>query len=339
MGRGSAPRPAPPLAPDPRGGFLMAIALEKLGLSESIEAARGIGPVGFIGAGRVGTALASLLHARGVTVAGVSGRTLTDGRRMAGAAGLGRSASRGRGETLAASSLVFLTVPDDEVGSLCAEIAAGGGWREGQGVVHCSGALPSSVLAPARDMGARVASFHPLQAFATVEAAIAHMPGSAFGIEGDPELVRQLSVLASLLGGTPLQLTPEEKAIYHAAAVIASNYTVTLAALASQLLASEGIAPDLNMALRYLLPLLRGTVDNLDALGLPDALTGPIARGDAGTVARHLTDLDRCAPEVAHLYRHLAGMTLPLALEKGGLTKTEAEEIKEVINPQLKEEP
>ena len=116
------------------------------------------GPVGFVGAGRVGTALAALLHARGVKVAGVTGRTLADGRRMALAAGLAQDAAKELAETLGSASIVFLTVPDDAITELCQEIADEGGWREGQGVVHCSGALPSSVLAPAREQGALVAS-------------------------------------------------------------------------------------------------------------------------------------------------------------------------------------
>jgi predicted short-subunit dehydrogenase-like oxidoreductase (DUF2520 family) len=210
-------------------------------------------------------------------------------------------------------------VPDDAIGPLCREIAEEGGWRAGQGVVHCSGALPSDVLRPARDAGTLTASFHPLQAFASLQAALEHMPGSTFALEGDPELVRQLDALVEALGGTAIHLTAEEKTLYHAAAVIASNYTVTLAALASDLLVREGIAPDRNTALHYILPLLRGTVDNLDALGLPAALTGPLARGDAGTVRRHLEALDKIAPDVASLYRQLARLTLPLAQEKGRL--------------------
>jgi predicted short-subunit dehydrogenase-like oxidoreductase (DUF2520 family) len=308
----------------------MAAILEKRGARE-IKAKVLPGPVGFVGAGRVGTALAALLHARGVEVAGVTGRTLADGRRMALAAGLAREAAKERAETLKSASIVFLTVPDDTISELCLEIAAEEGWREGQGVVHCSGALPSNVLAPAREQGALVASFHPLQAFATAEAAIEHMPGSAFALEGDAPLVAQLDMLATLLGGTAMHLTAKEKTIYHAAAVIASNYTVTLAALAARLLARERIAPDEASALRYLLPLIRGTVDNLEAMGLPDALTGPIARGDAGTVARHLRDLDRSAPDLAQLYRHLAQLTLPLAREKGSVMEDELDQIWEVL--------
>src|SRR5204863_9917097 len=134
---------------------------------------------------------------------------------------------------------------------------------------------------------------------------------------GDGALVAQLDRLVELLGGTPLHLRAEEKTLYHAAATIASNYTVTLAALAADLLVREGIAPDANAALGHLIPLLRGTIDNLDTLGLPDALTGALARGDAGTVARHIEALQACAPDTAQLYRHLARLTLPLATEKG----------------------
>ncbi len=282
------------------------------------------GPVGFIGAGKVGTALAALLHAGGVDVQAVAGRTLESSRRMAQAAGLEPGTASLAEATVARSTLVFLTVPDDAIGPLCLQIAEAGGWRKGQGVVHCSGALSSEVLQPARDAGALVASFHPLQTFADLEAAMRHMPGSTFALEGDPALVEQLDRLVAVLGGGSLHLSAEQKTLYHAAAVIASNYTVTLAALASGLLVLDGIAPDRDTALRYLLPLIRGTVDNLESLGLPSALTGPIARGDAGTVARHSEALQALDPRLAQVYSDLAESTLPLADEKAHLdTRTE----------------
>lgn len=311
------------------GAFYMVGAVSEKRGSARISALPG--PVGFIGAGKVGTALASLLYARGVEIAGVSGRSLESGRRMARLAGLSPSAAQEQEATVARANLVFLTVPDDAIGPLCEELAAKGVWRQGQGVVHCSGSLPSSVLQPARDAGALVASFHPLQAFATAEAALAHMPGSVFALEGDPTLVAQLEKLVKLLEGTALLLTPEQKTIYHAAAVLASNYAVTLAALASQMLVRSGAASNVNEGLRYLLPLIRGTVDNLAALGLPDALTGPLVRGDAGTVARHLAALEESTPEIAHLYRHLAQVTLPLARQKGHLDEETLAEIRALL--------
>jgi predicted short-subunit dehydrogenase-like oxidoreductase (DUF2520 family) len=290
------------------------------------------GPVGFIGAGRVGTALSALLHARGIGIAGVSGRTPRDARRMASEAGLNPLVARNRSETLRSSAIVFLTVPDDSIAVLCREIADEGGWREGQGVVHCSGALSSDVLQPARDMGALTASFHPLQAFASLDAALANLPGSTFALEGDEALVGQLDTFVRLLGGTALHLQAEDKILYHAAAAIASNYTVTLAALAADLLVREGVAADANKALHYLMPLLRGTIENLDNAGLPGALTGPIARGDAGTVVRHLEALEKCSPEMAHLYRHLARLTLPLAIKKGGLDENVVRQLNELLD-------
>jgi predicted short-subunit dehydrogenase-like oxidoreductase (DUF2520 family) len=291
--------------------------------------------VGFIGAGKVGTALAALLHARGVVVSGVSGRTLTDGRRMALSARLAPATARKVADTVAASSIIFLTVPDDAIAPLCEEIARAGGWRAGQGVVHCSGALPSSILQSAKEAGTLIASFHPLQAFANLDAAMAHMSGSTFALEGDSALVEVLDGFVQALGGTSLRLTANEKVLYHAAAVIASNYTVTLAALASQLLVSEEIAPDVNTGLRYLMPLLKGTVDNLAALGLPDALTGPLVRGDVGTVTRHLEGLEACAPDLAHLYRHLARMTLPLAQGKGQLNTSTVEALRSLLDREV----
>jgi predicted short-subunit dehydrogenase-like oxidoreductase (DUF2520 family) len=293
------------------------------------------GPVGFIGAGKVGTALAALLHARGVDVVAISGRTPADSRKMALSAHLDPSVASDRPHTLSSASIVFLTVPDDAIEPLCDEIAREGGWRAGQGVVHCSGALPSDVLHSAREAGALVASFHPLQTFASLDAAMRHMPGSTFAIEGDPTLVAQLDKFAELLDGQVLHLRADEKTLYHAAAAIASNYTVTLASLASELLVREGIAPDANTALRYLMPLLQGTVDNLGALGLPDALTGPLARGDVGTVARHLQALGQCAPEMAHLYRHLARLTLPLAQEKGHLDEETMRALQRMLGSDL----
>jgi predicted short-subunit dehydrogenase-like oxidoreductase (DUF2520 family) len=248
---------------------------------------------------------------------------------MALAAHLHPSVARERADTIARAAIVFLTVPDDVIGPLCAQVASEEGWRAGQGVVHCSGALSSEVLEPARRAGALVASFHPLQAFASLEAALDNLPGSTFALEGDAELVSQLERLVQVLDGTALHLRPDDKVLYHAAAAIASNYTVTLAGLACELLVREGIAANPNQALHYLLPLLRGTVENLEALGLPDALTGPLVRGDVGTVARHIEALQRCAPELAHLYRHLARLTLPLAQQKhkGHMDKTAVREL------------
>jgi predicted short-subunit dehydrogenase-like oxidoreductase (DUF2520 family) len=289
------------------------------------------GPLGFIGAGKVGTALAALLHARGADIAAVAGRTPQSSRKMALGAGLSASVAKTRADVLQSASIIFLTVPDDAIEPLCDEIGREGGWRPGVGVVHCSGALPSTILHAAHDAGALIASCHPLQAFANLAAALDNMPGSTFALEGDPALVAQLERLVDALGGSPLHLLAENKTLYHAAAVVASNYMVTLAALASDLLVRAGVTPDANTALPHLLPLMHGTLDNLKTLGLPDALTGPLARGDAGTITRHLQALQECAPATADLYRHIALLTLPMAEAKSHFDQATLDKLREAI--------
>ena len=151
-------------------------------------------------------------------------------------------------------------------------------------MVHASGALGREALAPAAEGGALTGAFHPLAAFAQIGAELPD--GIAFAIEASEPLRTKLTHLALRLGGRPLVLEADDKALYHAAAVIASNYSVTLAATAARLLRRIGASED--DSLRVLLPLMRSTLDNLERQGLPEALTGPIVRGDTGTVRRHL---------------------------------------------------
>jgi predicted short-subunit dehydrogenase-like oxidoreductase (DUF2520 family) len=279
----------------------------------------GLPTVGFVGAGKGGQTLAAALAAVGVRVTAVASRSRASAERLAELAGIpADSVCDSAADVPARAQLTLLTVPDDAIGGAVAEICAARGWRPGHAVVHCSGALPSSLLDCARAEGSPAGSFHPLQAFAArpsdAAQATARLQGIVFGLEGDENLLPTLERMAVLLGGRPLLLQPDTKPLYHAAAVMASNYAVTLMGQSAELLARCGLAgPD---AVRALLPLLAGTMENLAALGLPQALTGPLSRGDAGTIARHLTHLDAVAPDVAGLYRCLGRATLPFALAK-----------------------
>jgi predicted short-subunit dehydrogenase-like oxidoreductase (DUF2520 family) len=182
------------------------------------------------------------------------------------------------------------------------------------------------VLSAAAKAGAAIGAFHPLAAFATPDAALPD--GITFAIEATPPLYALLWQMALDLGGRPFNLAPDDKTLYHAAAVIASNYTVTLAALATELFERLGATPE--QGLHALLPLMRTTLDNLERQGLPDALTGPLVRGDVGTVWRHIQALDRTAPHIGGLYRCLAQGTLPLA-QRRGLTGSAAGELQDTI--------
>jgi predicted short-subunit dehydrogenase-like oxidoreductase (DUF2520 family) len=234
-----------------------------------------------------------------------------------------------------AADLAFIATPDDAIGSVAAQVR----WRPGVWVVHVSGAESLSVLEPARCAGAAVGSIHPLQTFADTEHAVASMPGSTFALEGGGALLDCLRQMVAALRGRAVELRPQDKALYHAAAVLVSNYVVTLMDMATRLWQQFEADPD--SAAQALLPLLQGTVDNLRRLGLPDALTGPIARGDLGTVQRHLEALEAMAPDLLLAYRELGLQTIPVAAalnkrraalgRSGGLDQQRADELRALL--------
>ena len=276
--------------------------------------------LGFIGAGTVGTALAKTLSDRGYPVVAVFSRTPSSAERLAQAAG-GCRAVESAQAVAAAAELVFVTTPDDAVGPVVAGIE----WRPGQSVVHCSGADSVDTLEPARKAGANVGAFHPLQTFASVEQAISNIAGSTFALEGEEPLLSTLKEMAAALDGQAIELGAGAKVLYHAAAVIACNYLVTLVKLATDLWQTFEVAPD--EATQALLPLLRGTIANIDRVGIPQCLTGPIARGDTGTVRKHLGAMEKAAPALLPTYRDLGRQTVPVALAKGRIDQRQAEEL------------
>ena len=207
-------------------------------------------------------------------------------------------------------------------------------WHPGQAVVHCSGADSLDVLEPARIVGARVGSFHPLQTFASIQKAIENLPGSTFALEAEGDLLLTLEAMAQALEGHWIKLGAGDKAAYHAAAVMTSNYLVTLVKLASDLWQSFGIPRD--EAIQALLPLLKGTLNNIENLSIPNALTGPIARGDVGTVQIHLNTLQTAAPALLPVYCELGLQTVPVAVAKGRISPAQAGEIQTILSQALK---
>ena len=194
------------------------------------------------GAGRVGSALALLLSQRGWPIRGVWSRSPDSAGRLAQQIG---AAAWNDPACLAEAQLVLLTVPDGAIGDCAQAIAQAGGWRDGQGVAHCSGAVEVAALAPAQAAGAWIGGFHPLQAFATVEAARAVLPGSFFALEGAGPLRTWLPALAESLNGTWQWLKPGARPLYHAGAVFASNYVVTLFSVGVRLLTQAGGSTEL----------------------------------------------------------------------------------------------
>lgn len=271
--------------------------------------------IGVIGAGVLGSALARLLAARGYPIVAVSSRRL-DGAGML-ARAVGAEAFAAPHEVAARADLTLLALPDDQIALVAADVARAGGWRPGTAAVHTSGALDRSALAPAAEQGVRVGGLHPLVSAADPDEAVRALPESYFGVEADEPLLGVLETLVGRLGGRPLRLRGETKGLYHLAAALTANGAVALFAHAVDLFTRAGI-PE-HEAGRALLPLLRGAVENLERLGLPRALTGPIARGDHGTVIRHLEAMRRENPELTALYCGLGRRMVSLALAKGGL--------------------
>jgi len=282
--------------------------------------------LGFIGIGTVGTALSEALAQCGYRIVALYDRHPDRAEALASRIAEHPMAATSPQQVADAADVTFLTVSDDAIATVADSIH----WSDRHCVVHCNGATSISLLQCAQNQGAAVGAFHPLQSFASIAQARKNMPGSAFAIEAStPEFEQTLHTMVEALGGVPLSLHGST-VLYHASAVIASNYLVTLLHLASGLWRHLGISQA--EGLRALMPLVRGTVENLEAVGLPDALTGPIARGDVGTVRRHLEALAESEPQILTVYEQLARHAIPIALAKGTIDATAAKQLSAVLD-------
>jgi predicted short-subunit dehydrogenase-like oxidoreductase (DUF2520 family) len=235
---------------------------------------RELDSIAVVGAGRLGTTLAAALRAAGLNAAGPLGRA----------------------PDLTGAGLVLLCVPDGEIGAAASRIA------RGPLVGHCSGA---TTLAPLG--GHEALGLHPLM---TVPAGSPPeiLRGAAAAVDGStPRALAAAEALATAVGMRPMRVAPEDRAAYHAAASIASNFLVTLEAAAERLAATAGVDR------AALAPLVRAAVDTWAELGPERALTGPIARGDEGTVARQREAVLDRTPELAPLFDALVEATRALA--------------------------
>lgn len=296
-----------------------------------------LGRVGIIGVGATGGALTIALAAHGADLVAVA--SLHPERTRALTATLPRPPHVTVPEAVVErSDLVFLAVPDDRITSIADELP----WRAGQVAVHLSGARGIDALTQPAARGARVAAAHPLMTFTRAISGATDTDGDRFvgcawALEaGDGETQVMLERMVAVLGGTSIALAAGDRIPYHISAVLASNYVVALAGAATHLWASFGIAQD--EALRSLLPLLQATVEKLATEGLPTALTGPVARGDAGTVAAHLSWLRATAghdADVAPLrdaYQALARLAIPIAEAKQTISPETAAAIRALLD-------
>lgn len=261
-----------------------------------------------IGAGRLGKNIALALDsARLGQLETVCNKSLSSAKQAVNELGFGRAIDNLSG--LAPAEFNFISCSDDAIAQVAAELSQQGKQLKGSIIVHCSGVLASTELNPLKQQGCLIASLHPLKAFRAGQLDKDSFRACICVMEGDEPALTKLSELFSALGARLISIKAENKACYHAAAVFASNYLVTLAAIASDLWVDAGIpAPT---ARQMGLELMASSFNNLQqSQSIKEALTGPLSRGDLKTIEKHLQAL--ADPSVKNLYQAAALATLPL---------------------------
>ena len=264
--------------------------------------------IAIIGPGRAGSALGRALHHAGYTIAAIGGRNPDNVRKLADE--LGAKACQSPATTIDFADLTILAVPDDVILPLATVMVDSLCSAARKAAVHLSGAQDRTALRPlAQQASLRTGVFHPLQTFRRGPEAVQNVAGTYFGIDAEAPLRDQLTQLARDLEGHPFDLSNVDRALYHAAAVFAANYPITLLAEAIALAAEAGL--DGETARQGMTTLLAGAVNNLRDLAPADAITGPASRGDQSTIDRHLEALKN-DPELQRLYQLLADRTKEL---------------------------
>lgn len=281
--------------------------------------------VGVIGAGRVGAVLGAALAAGGHRVVAVAGASGASRARLA--LLLPEVPRRPVAAVAhAAADLLLIAVPDDALAGVVADLADRGALRPGQVVAHTSGAHGLSVLAPAAEVGARPLALHPAMTFTGTPDDLSRLAGISYGVTAPAELRPLAARLVADLGGVPEWVAESDRPLYHAALAHGANHLVTLVNEAADRLRDAGVdRPE-----KVLAPLLRAALENALRLG-DDALTGPVSRGDAGTVARHLAGLAATAPESVPAYLALARRTADRAIAAGRLRPVDAQSLLGVL--------
>ena len=326
-------------------------------MAESSENWR-YGSIGFVGAGAVGSTLARAMVECGFEIRAVAAKNIAHAQALAARLPLGMAVALTPEQVALHCDLVFLAVTDGVIEPLAEFLP----WQGGQSVVHFAGAKGSAALVAAQRSGARVAALHPLMSFprttldSPAPSLLDKLRGCCWSLETqDVALSTHLHYLVGRLGGYVLTLDAKNRLPYHIAAVFGSNYVVALVAAACELLEMCGLGRE--ESLRALLPLVRSSVENLAELGIPQALSGPVARGDAGTIASHLQWLARYqnesrlaaeasptstswsslaqiqADSAVQVYRALAQVAVLLATEKGSINQEQSAAIRALLAP------
>jgi predicted short-subunit dehydrogenase-like oxidoreductase (DUF2520 family) len=280
--------------------------------------------IGVIGVGRAGAVLAAALRRAGHPV--VAAYAVSELSRMRAEAMLSGVALVAPDEVCAAADLVLLTVPDDVLPGFVLGLAETQSLRPGQFVVHASGRYGTGVLDPATRAGGLPLALHPVMTFTGTSVDLSRLDGCPFGVTA-PEALRTVAeALVVEMGGDPVWVPEGQRALYHAALANGANHLVTLVAQSLDLLRAAGVEDPA----RLVGPLLSAALDNVLRYG-DRALTGPVARGDAGTVSAHIAEIGRVSPQARAAYVAMARLTADRALAAGLLRADAAEPLLDVL--------
>lgn len=280
--------------------------------------------VGVIGAGRVGSVLGAALRRAGHPVVAVA--AVSEVSRLRAEALLPGVPIRDVPGVIADADLVIVAVPDDVLPELIAGLAETGNVHPGQFWLHPAGRYGTEVLEPVTRAGALPLAVHPIMTFTGTSVDLARLADCPFGVTAPEPLRPVAEALVVEMGGDPVWVPQEQRVLYHAALAFGSNYLITLVAQAVELLALAGI----EHPQRLIGPLLSASLDNALRLG-DQALTGPVARGDAASVAAHLEAISSVSADAAAGYRALARVTATRAVAAGVLPASSAETLLEVL--------
>lgn len=287
--------------------------------------------IGIIGAGVVGTAVGAVLNDLGYEITGVYDIKPESTQQLVKKTGCKVCCLPQ--DVASSADVIFITTCDSAIEQVVDLLVQSELLHEGQVLVHMSGAQSAEIMGKARNWGAKVLSVHPLQSFASTEMAIQNLRGSVFSIEGDKEAYNVAVCIVEALGGEYFFIDHRAKPLYHAGACVVSNYLVSLVDLGVKLLESTGIPHEL--AGKALMPLIHGTINNIEKIGVPNALTGPIARGDLSTVCKHLDCLDDKSADLTSLYSALGYYTSRIAWEKGGINQRQMKAFQDVFSQEI----
>ena len=282
--------------------------------------------IGFIGAGRLGCALAWSLAERGYRVTGVASLLPADAERLA-APIAGCAILAGPQALVDACDLIFVTTPDGAIEATTGSVR----WRAGVAAVHCSGVTEVAALDSAKRDGAMTGGFHPMQTFGDPVAAARSLPGCTITIEAEEPLNGTLVAIADRLGCPVNRLPPGMRGRYHAAAGYTSQFINALFGEASKIWQSWGATPE--DAVRALWPLARGTLESIASAGVAGGMPGPVSRGDVGSIEKHVKALTPLGPEVMEFYRMVCDRTIPLGVQSGAIDEAAAARLREILAP------